>query len=100
MNSDYDRTRSVTPEGIFQYTKPYNNDTQKNNPPIFDSKSSADYLVSFLTQPISYCIGIVDMVNSTRISAQIGSIKSSRYYQVFLNSMSKIISEFPVYLVS
>jgi class 3 adenylate cyclase len=67
---------------------------QKNSSQIFDSKLSSEYLISFLTQPRSYCVGIVDMVNSTKISAQIGPLRTSQYYQVFLNSMSKIISEF------
>ena len=37
---------------------------------------------------------MVDMVNSTKISALLGADKMSRYYQIFLNSMSKIINEF------
>ena len=51
----------------------------------------ADYLVAFSTQSESFCVGCVDMVNSTKMSAIIPAAKLSGYYEVFLNSMSKII---------
>jgi class 3 adenylate cyclase len=93
MNQDsVDRKVSMSYEESSQYSGEYSLDQNSNQ--IFDSKRSSEYLVSFLTQPSSYCVGIVDMVNSTKISAQIGSMRASRYYQIFLNSMSKIISDF------
>jgi adenylate cyclase len=94
MSQDYvDRKLSYSSE-FFQYPQLENDLGRKSDISIFDPKRSAEYLVSFLTQPSSYCVGIVDMVNSTKITAQIGPLRASRYYQVFLNSMSKIISEF------
>ena len=87
-----DRTLSISSKEFFQY--PSYDANQKDMASIFDTNRSSEYLVSFLTQPAMYCIGIVDMVNSTKISAMIGPLKSSRYYQIFLNSMSKIISKF------
>jgi len=56
--------------------------------------SIADYLVAFTTQSHSYCVGCVDMVNSTKISASLPSDKLSIYYETFLNSMAKIIGNF------
>jgi len=56
--------------------------------------SIADYLVAFTTQSHSYCVGCVDMVNSTKISASLPSDKLSMYYETFLNSMAKIIGNF------
>jgi class 3 adenylate cyclase len=53
-----------------------------------------NYMVTFSPETENYCIGMVDMVNSTRISAILGSEKMSRYYQIFLNSMSKVMNEF------
>ena len=58
-----------------------------------------DYLVAFSTQTESYCVGLVDMVNSTKISAQISPSRISRYYQIFLNSMSKILSRFGGFVI-
>jgi class 3 adenylate cyclase len=53
--------------------------------------SNSDYLVAFSTQSQKYCVGYVDIVNSTKISASIAPEKLSAYYEIFLNSMSKII---------
>lgn len=61
---------------------------------IFDSARSDEYYVAFDSKCKSYCIGCVDMVNSTKISAELGTKKISRYYQIFLNSMSQILSEY------
>ena len=58
-----------------------------------------DYLVAFSTQAQNYCVGLVDMVNSTKISADIGPKKITRYYQIFLNSMSKILSRFGGFVI-
>lgn len=94
MSQGYaDRNLSFSSE-FFKYPEITHDPGRKSDVSIFDSKRSSEYLVSFLTKPSSYCVGIVDMVNSTKITAQIGPLRASRYYQVFLNSMSKIISEF------
>ena len=56
--------------------------------------TTSDYLVAFSTQSHSYCVGCVDIVNSTKISASMPSHKLSCYYETFLNSMSRIIGKF------
>jgi class 3 adenylate cyclase len=56
--------------------------------------NTSDYLVAFSTRSQSYCVGYVDIVNSTKISASLSADKLSRYYEIFLNSMSKIIGKF------
>ena len=55
--------------------------------------STSDYLVAFSTQSQSYCVGYVDIVNSTHVSASLPPAKLSLYYEIFLNSMSKIIGK-------
>ena len=55
--------------------------------------STSDYLVSFSTQSQSCCVGYVDIVNSTKISASLPADKLPVYYGIFLNSMSKIIGK-------
>lgn len=54
--------------------------------------TTSDYLVAFSGQTRNYCVGMVDMVNSTKMAATLGAAKISTYYQIFLNSMSKILS--------
>ncbi|MDX1372596.1 MAG: adenylate/guanylate cyclase domain-containing protein, partial [Nitrososphaeraceae archaeon] len=55
--------------------------------------STSDYLVAFSTRSQSYCVGYIDIVNSTKISASLSADKLSLYYEIFLNSMSKIIGK-------
>jgi len=61
---------------------------------IPQSMKVSDYLVAFTTQSHSYCVGCVDMVNSTKISASLSGDKLSEYYETFLNSMAKIVGNF------
>lgn len=55
---------------------------------------NSDYMVAFSGLSKSYCIGIVDMVNSTKISAEMNEVGWSKYYEIFLNSMAKILPRF------
>ena len=57
------------------------------------SVQKENYSVIFSPETEDHCVGMVDMVNSTKISAMLQSDKMARYYQVFLNSMSRIINE-------
>lgn len=61
--------------------------------------SVADYLVAFSGKTENYCVGMVDMVNSTKIASTLGSTKIAGYYQIFLNSMSKILSRFGGFVI-
>ena len=53
-----------------------------------------DYMVAFSGRTKSYCVGVVDMVGSTKISASLSSSKSSKYYALFLNTMARILNRF------
>lgn len=59
-----------------------------------DDLKKSQYSVEFSSKTENYCIGLVDMVDSTKISARIGWARSTRYYQLFLNSMSEILKKF------
>ena len=52
------------------------------------------YSVIFCPETKNQCVGMVDMVNSTQISAILEIAEMSRYYQIFLNSMSNQINDF------
>jgi class 3 adenylate cyclase len=56
--------------------------------------NSANYMVAFSGLAKSYCVGIVDMVDSTKISADMNERSWARYYELFLNSMAKILPRF------
>ena len=57
------------------------------------------YVVNFLETSQSYCVGLVDIVNSTKISAALTQKKLSKYYEVFLNSMAQIIEKYGGYVI-
>ncbi|MGI0063250.1 MAG: adenylate/guanylate cyclase domain-containing protein [Nitrosopumilaceae archaeon] len=61
---------------------------------IENAMAIQDYMVFFSTQTESYCVGYVDMVSSTKISAYLGIGKACRYYQIFLNSISGILTKY------
>ena len=44
--------------------------------------------------PTYFCVGMVDMVNSTKIVARLPPNKSSRYYEIFLNTMAKVVRQY------
>jgi class 3 adenylate cyclase len=45
-------------------------------------------------KPTYFCVGIVDMVNSTKIVARLAPNKSSRFYEIFLNIMAKVVRQY------
>jgi class 3 adenylate cyclase len=57
-------------------------------------KNKQDYMVAFSGSSQSYCIGMVDIVNSTKISANLHEREWCKYYVIFLNSMTKILRRF------
>lgn len=59
----------------------------KNNEKV----TSSDHLVSFGKKPQYFSVGIVDIVNSTNIMANLSLKDSGFYYSIFLNSMADII---------
>jgi class 3 adenylate cyclase len=54
-------------------------------------KNRSEYEVSFTGTTRGYSVGIVDIVNSTAITAKLTNGKMCEYYSIFLNAMSKII---------
>ena len=75
-------------------------DEYGNTPDVGENRmSTSDYLVAFSGQTQNYCVGMVDMVNSTKMAAALGTSKITRYYQIFLNSMSKILSRFGGFVI-
>lgn len=54
-------------------------------------KNRSEYEILFTGATRGYCIGIVDIVNSTSITANLTNGKMCEYYSIFLNAMSKIV---------
>ena len=88
--SEIQHTLNAVPRTIVESKQQVPNNVEMEN---------KDYLVAFSTQTQNYCVGLVDMVNSTKISASISPARVSRYYQIFLNSMSRILSRFGGFVI-
>ncbi len=72
-------------------------ESMSKNKIIYDAEqemSASDYLVAFSGLSESYCVGLVDMADSTRISANMNEKEWCRYYEIFLNSMAKLLPRF------
>jgi class 3 adenylate cyclase len=50
--------------------------------------------ILLVDQNIRCCIGFIDMMNSTKVASRLSESQISKYYSVFLNSMSTIIKNF------
>jgi len=59
----------------------------------------SNYIVDFSGESKNYCVGFVDIVNSTRISATLNQEKMSKYYEIFLNSMANIVERFDGFVI-
>lgn len=57
-------------------------------------KNALDGEISFSGSYMNCCISIVDIVNSSKITALLPKPKVCKYYSVFLNSMAMIAKEF------
>ena len=57
-------------------------------------KSTLYNEITFSGNYRSCCVGIVDAVNSTSITAKLSNVKLCEYYSIFLNAMATIINEF------
>ena len=67
----------------------------KPNPDEQTSKleTTFDEMILFSEIYNSFCVGIVDIVNSTRITATLNKSKICQYYSVFLNTMAEIVKK-------
>jgi len=62
--------------------------------PTLDSQNEQEEAFTVTVgKPTFFCVGIIDMVNSTKIVARLPPNKSSRYYEIFLNNMAKVVRQ-------
>ncbi len=58
-----------------------------------NSERKKEFSVTMSNQAESFCVGIVDIVNSTGTVARLSQSKSSMYYEIYLNHMANIIEK-------
>ena len=83
------------PIDIVEYHPPVPLDTLPEQlPPDFLTMKVHDYTVEFSGRTGSYCVGVVDIIDSTKISAKLPLEKSAKYYEIFLNIMARVLNRF------
>ena len=58
-----------------------------------DNQEEDEAFTAIIGKPTYFCVGIVDIVNSTKTVARLPANKSSRYYEIFLNNMAKVVRQ-------
>ena len=57
------------------------------------SEKEEEFMVP-IGEPTYFCVGIVDIVDSTKIVARLSPSKASKYYEIFLNCMAKVVCQY------
>ena len=74
------------------------NEVLKNSHDVIKQEIQSDleneFHVSVLGSQKKLCVGIIDIVNSTKTVARLPQSKYSNYYEIFLNHIGNIIYEF------
>ena len=74
-------------------TKILSSSKSTNSSLIFQEEPEEEFVVQ-IGKPTNFSVGIVDIVNSTKTVARLPQNKSSRYYEIFLNHMAKIVRQY------
>jgi len=72
---------------VMKYLKPDQDELASKKETMFDE------VISFSETYKSYCVGFVDIVGSTKVTAPLSKPKMCQYYSVFLNTMSWIVKK-------
>ena len=57
-------------------------------------RKQENILLKFFQCPQNDCVGVIDMADSTKISAQLSEEDFSRVYEIFLNYMARIVQKY------
>jgi len=66
---------------------------------VITDENKTHYLIDFLETSQNYCVGLVDMIDSTKIAASLPQKKLSKYYEIFLNSMAETVEKSGGYVI-
>ena len=57
-------------------------------------KQQKDILLQFSEYSSNYCVCFVDIVGSTKLTARLTDLETSKFYSIFLNSMATIVTKY------
>ena len=99
---DFDiRTKIKTTDEIGELAHAFDSMAQKLQESLIEIKEKEDVikqqediLLQFSEQSEKYCVGMIDIMNSTKICSKLSDDETSEFYKIFLNSMGAIIKKF------
>ena len=56
-------------------------------------KQQKDILLQFSEYSSNYCVCFVDIVGSTKLTAKLSDLETSKFYSIFLNSMATVVTQ-------
>jgi class 3 adenylate cyclase len=101
-NGDFDvRTNITTSDEIGELSHAFDSMTEKLQKSLIEIKvkeevikQQEDILLQFSDQSEKYCVCMADIMNSTKITAQLSDSETSEFYKTFLNSIAEVIKNF------
>jgi len=95
------RTKITTKDEIGELSQAFDSMAQKLQESIIEIKEKEDVikqqediLLQFSDYSEKYCVCMIDIVNSTKITANLSDSQTSEFYRIFLNSMALIVRNF------
>ena len=95
------RTNITTSDEIGELSQAFDSMAQKLQDSIIEIKEKADVikqqediLLQFSDYSEKYCVCMIDIINSTKITAKLSESETSEFYRIFLNSMALIVRNF------
>ena len=95
------RTKIKTKDEIGELSHAFDSMAQKLQESLIEIKEKEDVikqqediLLQFSDYSEKYCVCMVDIMNSTKITAQLTDTQTSEFYKIFLNSIALIVRSF------
>ena len=95
------RTKITTRDEIGELSQAFDSMAQKLQESIIEIKEKEDVikqqediLLQFSDYSEKYCVCMIDIVNSTKITANLSESETSEFYRIFLNSVALIVRNF------
>ncbi|WP_048096920.1 HAMP domain-containing protein [Candidatus Nitrosarchaeum limnium] len=101
-NGDFKvRTNITTKDEIGELSQAFDLMTEKLQKSLIEIKEKEDVikqqediLLQFSDYSEKYCVCMVDIMNSTKITYQLSESQTSEFYKIFLNSIAEIVRNF------
>lgn len=95
------RTNITTRDEIGELSHAFDSMTEKLQKSLIEIKvkeevikQQEDILLQFSDYSEKYCVCMVDIMNSTKITAKLSESETSEFYKIFLNSTAEIVKNF------